>query len=423
MKVFKFGGASIVDAESFYNLFSIIEAHIGYELVIVVSAMGKTTNALEKLSREFYFNDRDINVLLKKVSNYHNDIARELFPDSEHMVHSDLEAIYERIKNKCIHLKRDEAIYDFMYDQVVSEGEMLSSTIVSHFLNEKGIFTKLLDATKVIKTNSNYREALVNWKKTEEAIRQFIDFTENCVYVVQGFIGSCEQGHTTTLGREGSDFTAAIIAHSLDASEVVIWKDVPGLLNADPKYFSNTKKLDNISYHEAVELAYYGASVIHPKTIKPLQNKGIPLYVRSFKDMKEKGSVIDDQSSEDSLLPSYIFKTDMVLLSVTTRDYSFVSEKHLAELFNIFGKLNIKIDMMENSAISFSVCFKYDEDKLDRLLSALNKNYKVLYNRDVELMTVRHYDQPTLDQLIVNKDILVEQKSRHTARMVMKNKA
>ena len=422
MKVFKFGGASIKDADSFQNLFNIIKAHIGYELVIVVSAMGKTTNALEKLTRDFYFDDRDINALVRKVRKYHDEIASELFPDRDHPIYNELETIYDRIKNKCILLKRDEAIYDFLYDQVVSEGEMISSTMVSNYLNDQGVYTVLLDATRLIRTNANYREAAVNWKKSTDSIRERVSFNENCVYVTQGFIGSCEQGHTTTLGREGSDFSAAILAHALDASEVVIWKDVPGLLNADPKYFSNTKKLNNISYHEAVELAYYGASVIHPKTIKPLQNKGIPLYVRSFKSPQDKGSIIDEKSDADSLLPSYIFKADQVLLSVTTRDYSFITEKNLGELFNIFAKLNIKIDLMENSAISFSACFKFDEEKLEKLVTALNKNYKVLYNKGLELMTVRHYDQPTLDQLVLNKDILLEQKSRHTARMVMKNK-
>ncbi|MEQ8324838.1 MAG: aspartate kinase [Vicingaceae bacterium] len=423
MKVFKFGGASIVDADSFQNLLDIVTLNVGYELIIVVSAMGKTTNALEKLTSDFYYSDRDINSMVRKVKKYHNEIANELFPDPDHKVHKDLRIIYDRIKNKCILLKRDEAVYDFLYDQVVSEGEMLSSCLVSHYLNEKGIYNILLDASKLIKTNNNYRDASVNWKASTEEIRKAALFQENSAYVTQGFIGSCEQGHSTTLGREGSDFSAAVFAHALDATEVVIWKDVPGLLNADPKYFSNTVKLDNISYHEAVELAYYGASVIHPKTIKPLQNKAIPLFVKSFKAPGEAGSVINETSDDDSLLPSYIFKTDQVLLSVTTRDYSFISEKNLGELFNTFAKLNLKIDLMENSAISFSACFKYDEYKLEALVKALNKNYKVLYNKGLELMTVRHYDQATLDQLVLNKEILVEQKSRHTARMVMKNKA
>lgn len=422
MKVFKFGGASIKDAEAVKNLFEIVKSHDGYELIVVVSAMDKTTNALEKLTRDFYVDDRDINAIIDKVKTFHNDLAQDLFPNLQHPVFAELEIIYKRIKNKCIHLKRDGATYDFLYDQVVSEGEMLSSCIVSHYLNEFGIHSVLLDATKVIKTDNVYRDASVNWESSIEAINEKVSFVEENVYVTQGFIGSCEQEHSTTLGREGSDFTAAIFANALEATEVIIWKDVPGLLNADPKHFSNTKKLNNISYHEAVELAYYGATVIHPKTIKPLQNKSIPLFVKSFNNATKPGSLIDENSTADSLIPSYIFKTDQVLLSINSRDYSFISEKNLGELFSLFAELHIKIDLMENSAISFSVCFENDIDKLEKLTKALSDKYKVLYNKGVELMTVRHYDQATLDQLINNKEILVEQRSRQTARMVMKNK-
>ena len=421
MKVYKFGGASIKNADSVRNLFEIIKLSVGFELIIVVSAMDKTTNSLEKLTHDFFFHDRDINSSVHKIKVFHNKLAEELFTDPLHPVFNDLELIYDRIKNKCIHLRREEAIYDFIYDQVVSEGEMLSSSIVSHYLIECGIDAALLDATKLIKTDDVYRDASVNWEKTTEKIKKKITFNQN-VYITQGFIGSCERGHTTTLGREGSDFTAAIFANVLDASEVVIWKDVPGLLNADPKHFSNTKKLNNISYHEAVELAYYGATIIHPKTIKPLQNKAIPLYVKSFNDVKLEGTLINENSAADSVIPSYIFKTDQVLVSINSRDYSFVSETHLGELFSLFAKLHIKINLMENSAISFSVCFNDDEEKLERFMKAIKDKYKILYNRGVELMTVRHYDQDTLDQLIQNKEILVEQRSRHTARLVMKNK-
>lgn len=422
MKVFKFGGASIKDADAVKNLFEIIKLNVGYELVVVVSAMDKTTNSLEKLSHDYYFDDRDINAIILKIKKFHNDLAEDLFPNLLHPVFNDLEVIYERIKNKCIHLKREEAIYDFVYDQVVSEGEMISSCIVSHYLNEFGIHSVLLDVTKLVKTDAVYRDASVNWEESTKLINEKVNFFDSCVYVAQGFVGSCDQGHNTTLGREGSDFTAAIFANVMDASEVTIWKDVPGLLNADPKHFSNTKKLNNISYHEAVELAYYGATVIHPKTIKPLQNKAIPLYINSFNDPTKQGSIIDENTTTDSLIPSYIFKTDQVLLSINTRDYSFISENNLGELFSLFAKLLIKIDLMENSAISFSVCFKNEEHKLKKLTDALNKKYKVLYNKGVELMTVRHYDQATLNKLILNKEILVDQRSRHTARMVMKTK-
>lgn len=423
MKVFKFGGASIKDASAVRNMVEIIKNNIGFEMVIVVSAMGKTTNSLEKVAEDFFYSDADIQVLLQSVKAFHTEIMDDLFGrDINHAVYKDFENILERIKNNSLKIKRAGAAFDFLYDQIISEGEMMSSVIISHYMNESGIYTKLLDARDLIITDDQYRDAAVDWPKTEEKLKAAITFSDNSVYVIQGFIGSCDDGHSTTLGREGSDFTAAIVANVMEAKEVIIWKDVPGLLNADPKYFSNTKKLNNISYHEAVELAYYGATVIHPKTIKPLQNKGIPLLVRSFKDSKASGSVINENSSEDSHIPSYIFRTNQVLYSIFTRDYSFIDEKVLADLFAIFARHHIKINLMENSAIGFTTCFNYDEKKLKALTDELNTKYKVLYNKNVELMTVRHYDQATLDQLVLNKEVLVEQRSRHTARLVMQNK-
>lgn len=419
MKVFKFGGASIKDAEAVRNLVKIVKENIGYELVIVVSAMGKMTNALERLCSEFFYQDADISVLLDNVIRFHLDICNDLFTKKDHQVYKDLEVSFERFKSKALKLRRAEASYDFMYDQLVSEGEILSGILVSNFLNESGIYTKLLDSRELIKTDDQYREATVNWEETEVHLRKAITFEDNSVYLMQGFIGSTKNDMSTTLGREGSDFTAGIVGSIMDAKEVIIWKDVPGLLNADPKFFSNTKKLNNISYHEAIELAYYGATIIHPKTIKPLQNKGIPLYVKSFKDSTELGSLINNHNGEDSLIPSYIFKTNQVLFSIFTRDYSFINEKLLSELFSVFAKNRIKINLMENSAIGFTACFDFNEDKLKKLSSALNEKYKVLYNKGVELMTVRHYDQATLDQLVIGKKVLVEQKSRQTARIVM----
>lgn len=420
MKVFKFGGASVKNADAVRNLAEIVKEHIGYELVIVVSAMDKMTNALEKLTSDFYFNDGDLNVLIQTVKQFHDDIAEDLFPEVTHEIHKELENVYERIKTKCLKYKRAEANYDFIYDQVVSEGEILATLIVDHYLNDIGIYSIWLDARKLIHTDNNYREAAIDWEKTEDSLRSKITFQENCVYVIQGFIGHYNEDQATTLGREGSDFTAAVVGNVMDAVEVVIWKDVPGLLNADPKYFKNTIQLNNISYHESVELAYYGATVIHPKTIKPLQNKSIPLYVKSFKEATQAGSVINENSAEDSLIPSYIFKQDQVLFSVFTRDYSFVTEQNLSEIFNLFARFGIKINLMENSAISFTTCFQNEARKVEKLTNALSEKYKVLYNEGVELMTIRHYDQATLDQLTLDREILVEQKSRHTARLVMK---
>jgi len=422
MKVFKFGGASVRDSDSVKNLAEILKKYLGYELVVVVSAMGKMTNALEKMTEEFFYNDGDITTLIQPIKSFHYDIAADLFEGQNHKIFTELNVIYERIKSKCLELRRAEASFDFLYDQIIPEGEMLSSTIISLFLNDSGIYTILLDSKELIKTDNDYREANVDWENTEKLIREKITFKDNCVYLMQGFIGFYAAGHATTLGREGSDFSAAIVGNVMDAKEVIIWKDVPGLLNADPKFFSNTIKLNNISYHEAIELAYYGATVIHPKTIKPLQNKGIPLYVKSFKEATIPGSLINENTAEDSKIPSYIFRANQVLYSIFTRDYSFVNEKLLSELFNTFAKHHIKINLMENSAIGFTTCFDFDEKKLKALTDDLSEKYKVLYNKGMELMTVRHYDQTTLDKLILNKDILVEQRSRHTARMVIQNK-
>lgn len=422
MKVFKFGGASVKDADSVRNLLDIILKNIGYELVIVVSAMGKMTNALERICDEFFHRDGDIAQLIESIVTYHHEICIDLFGNKNHKVFADIDLIFERIKSNCLKIRRRGASYDFLYDQIISEGEMLSATIVSHVLNDEGIYNHLLDARRLIKTDDVYREASVLWPETEKLLKEEITFSDTSAYVIQGFIGSNQEGMTTTLGREGSDFTAGIIGSIMEAEEVVIWKDVPGLLNADPKYFSNTKKLNNISYHEAIELAYYGATVIHPKTIKPLQNKGIPLFVKSFKEKNESGSLINEHSGEDSLIPSYIFKSNQVLFSIFTRDYSFINEKVLSELFELFAALRIKINLMENSAIGFSACFDYNEKKLKSLNDALRLKYKVLYNKGVELMTVRHYDQDTLDRLVIGKDVLLEQKSRQTARIVMQDK-
>lgn len=422
MKVFKFGGASVKDADSVRNLLDIILKNIGYELVIVVSAMGKMTNALERICDEFFHRDGDIAQLIQSVVTYHRDICLDLFGSKDHQVFNDIELIFERIKSNSLKIRRSGASYDFLYDQIISEGEMLSATIVSHVLKEEGVYNHLLDARRLIITDDVYREATVLWPETEKLLKDKITFSDTSAYVIQGFIGSNQEGMTTTLGREGSDFTAGIIGSIMEAEEVVIWKDVPGLLNADPKYFSNTKKLNNISYHEAIELAYYGATVIHPKTIKPLQNKGIPLVVKSFKEKNESGSLINEHSGEDSLIPSYIFKSNQVLFSIFTRDYSFVNEKVLSELFGLFASLRIKINLMENSAIGFTACFDYNEKKLKSLNDALRLKYKVLYNKGVELMTIRHYDQDTFDRLVVGKDVLLEQKSRQTARIVMQDK-
>jgi aspartate kinase len=312
--------------------------------------------------------------------------------------------------------------YDFIYDQDVSFGEIISTKIVSAFLQDNGIANTWLDARKLVQTDNTYREAKVNWAVTEERISDVVSTTDNNkkIYLTQGFIGHTEEGLTTTLGREGSDFTAGIFAYCLDAEDVTIWKDVPGMLNADPKWFEETEKLDEISYREAIELAYYGASVIHPKTIKPLQNKQIPLLVKSFLDPESEGTIIQASNRSDQLITSYIFKRDQILLSVSPKDFSFIVEHNLRDIFNAFHEHRVKINLMQNSAISFSACAGGDQVRIDALIEDLSSDFAVKYNSGVELLTIRHYDQETIARLTKGKEILVIQRSRQTARIVMK---
>jgi aspartate kinase len=317
--------------------------------------------------------------------------------------------------------------YDYVYDQIVSVGELLSTKIVSAYLNAEHLTNTWLDVRSVIQTDNTYRNANINWKLTEQLVREL--FAKNKAlntsnYIVtQGFIGASSENFTTTIGREGSDFTAAILAYCLNAESVTIWKDVPGMLNADPKWFDDTQQLHHISYHEAVELAYYGATVIHPKTIKPLQNKKIPLLVKSFLDPNQQGTLVDGNTTEDELIPSFIFKMQQVLISISAKDYSFIVEDNLSQIFSQLSAHKITVNMMQNSAISFSICVDFNPFTTHQFIEELQKEYQVLYNENLELVTIRHYDAATIERVTANKQILVEQKSRNTARFVMKNKA
>lgn len=413
MKVFKFGGASVKDAEAVRNVASIIREHGARKMIAVISAMGKTTNALEELIAR-YLDNGDWKEQLVSIEEYHEGIARELFDE----VPGWLSEWFDQLT---IALEHKHGLgYDAYYDQIVPFGELISTTILVNYLKKEDLDAEWLDARKLIVTDDLFRDATVDWKATEKNFQAACDDAR--IYVLQGFIGATTDGVTTTLGREGSDFSAGIAAYSMDAASVTIWKDVPGMLNADPKWFDNTERLPNISYHEAVELAYYGASVIHPKTIKPLQNKHIPLEVRSFVDTRAEGTLIDDNVDLDQLIPSFIFRMDQVLISISARDYAFIVEKNLSDIFDLFAKHHVKINLMQNSAISFSVCVDRDDRKLPSLIEDVQKSYKVLYNEGLELVTIRHYDDATIDRVTVNKDILVKQFSRHTARLVMKDK-
>ena len=417
MKVFKFGGASVKSAEAVKNVESVIKLFKD-DLVVVISAMGKTTNALEKVVESYLNRDGKTQEYLQEVKDFHFNILNDLFTDKKHPIYTEIHNTFVEIEWEI----EDEAVreYDYVYDQIVSVGEMLSTKIVSAYLNENNTKNTWLDIRNVIQTDNTYRNAKVDWKKTEQQTQSLISNQQSLI-ITQGFIGSSSELFTTTLGREGSDFSAGILAYCLNAESVTIWKDVPGMLNADPKWFDETEKLNNISYHEAVELAYYGASVIHPKTIKPLHNKNIPLYVKSFVNPQENGTIINENTTEDSKIPSFIFKMNQVLISISAKDYSFIMEDNLSHIFGLFSDKGVKINLMQNSAISFSVCVDFDNQKTLPLIEDLRKDYKVLYNENLELVTIRHYDDKTIERVTTNKQIIVEQKSRNTARFVMRD--
>jgi len=423
MKVFKFGGASVKDHEAVRNVSNILSLFGGQKLTVIVSAMGKTTNKLELLVKASFDRDRKIYMaLLDDVYEFHMNILGELFLEKHFAIYNQVEDVFEKLRDRYNEALPDN--YSFEYDQIVSLGELLSSQIVTAFLLEQGHSASWADSRKLIRTNNNYQEAEVDWKKTEELITfNFIpQFKQVEIQVTQGFIGHTPEGFTTTLGREGSDYTAGIYAYCTNAESVTIWKDVPGMLNADPKWFDNTIKLESISFKEAIELSYYGASVIHPKTIKPLQNKGIPLYVKSFLNPKAEGTVIQASSVNDHLVPSFIFKMDQILFSFTTKDFSFIVEENLSDIFNRLAKVNAKINLMQNSALDFSILLDRNKVNPDQILELFNDTYEVRYNEGLELVTIRHYDAETLARVTENKDILLEQKTRQTARLVMKEK-
>jgi aspartate kinase len=421
MKIFKFGGASVKDANAVKNVQSILDRLQNEKLIVVISAMGKTTNAMENIVDALYEKNFDIlRELVQDRKQFHLDILDGLFEDHSHPIFNEVKTIFNDLGNRS-HLQIAEN-YDFEYDQIVSLGEIVSTKIVAAYLKEKSDDVIWADARHLVRTNHAYREAEVDWEKTEELIHEYVTIhADKNVLITQGFLGHTDENFTTTLGREGSDFTAGIFAYCTNAESVTIWKDVPGMLNADPKWFDKTVKLETISFKEAIELAYFGASVIHPKTIKPLQNKNIPLFVKSFVDPKASGTVIQNSTENDHLIPSFIFKINQVLLSITPKDFSFVVEENLS---HIFGKLAISgghINIMQNSAVSFTVCLDIDVLRLNKLVDLLSEDYLVKYNKGLELVTIRHYDQATIDRVTVEKEILMEQKTRQTARIVMKS--
>ncbi|MDP4266790.1 MAG: aspartate kinase [Bacteroidota bacterium] len=419
MKIFKFGGASVKDSESVKQVADIIKNYENQKLIIVVSAMGKTTNALEKVVNEIFNNtlNRSEQIIdqINKIKKYHIDILNDLFNAPNHLIYSRVDNYFRELFR--ISLASENEDYDYVYDSIVPFGELISTEIISHYLNFIGLKNKWVDIRNYIKTDSTYRDGKVNWRSSQSLLKKICN--ENLT-VTQGFIAGTKDKTTTTLGREGSDYSAAIIAHCIDAEEVIIWKDVPGVLNADPKFYNNTVKLNKINYQEAIELAYYGATIIHPKTIKPLQNKKIPLRVKSFFKPDDDGTIISDFENLEFTTPCYIFKTDQVLISISPLDLSFIAEDNLSLIFDIFAKAKVKINLMQNSAVSFSVCVDNNKIKLSKVLGLLNNNFKTKYNENLTLITIRHYDQKTIEEVTKDKSILLEQKSRSTVQLIVK---
>lgn len=423
MKVFKFGGASVNSAEAVKNVVSIIKKFGNQPLVVILSAMDKTTNKLEQLTEAFLANDiKRKETIYNEIKDFHINIMDKLFDKKD--------AVYHTINQTFYHLKvyidqQAGENYNFEYDRIVSTGEIISSQILSHYLNHIGIVNKWLDARKLVITNTSYRDAQPDWNQTTQAIRQnTFDFlnqkSENSPIIIsQGFIGGTSQGYTTTLGREGSDFSAAIFAFALDAEEVTIWKDVSGLLNADPKIFKDTILLPAITYQEAIELSYFGAKVIHPKTLKPLLSKNIPLRIKSFEFPEKEGTLIHNIQGLIDYPPSYIFKFNQVLLSIMPKDFSFIAEQNLSLIFSSFARAGVKINLMQNSAISFSVCFDKDKTKTPELMNDLEKNFNLKYNEKLELITIRHYENAPIEEILKGKSILLEQKNRTTLQLVV----
>lgn len=416
----KFGGASVNSATSIKNVISILQLDEKAR-VVVVSAMGKTTNSLEKIVDLWYRFTRLNQEEFDFIKAYHISIVKELFENTSALdiALSMVEEIFSDLKQNLLSLNPKD--YDFLYDSIVSYGEKISTAILSLYMTSLDINHRLIAAQEVIKTDNSYRGAQVDWKKTEKEVKEKLNnlFLETDLVLTQGFIGSTREGYTTTLGREGSDYSAAIFAYCFEAKSLTIWKDVDGLMSADPKRMPDAKKLEQVPYREAIELSYYGASVIHPKTIKPLENKAIPLYVKSFLNPEKEGTVITHAEEVKPLVPNYIFKDKQTLLSVSAKDFSFIVEENVANIFSQLSSFGVKVNLIQNSALTFSVCFDQNDYILPRLIEALQQDYNVKYNNDLQLITIRHYTQETIENLNKKGRILIEQKNRVTLQCLI----
>lgn len=417
MIVYKFGGASVRSSQGIINLSKIVR-DCNDKLVIVVSAFGKTTNALEKILIAYYQGEPTKFKLLEELKEYHHSILMELFPQGNDILFAGIENIFHGIGNK---LKtQPSAAFDFEYDQLVSLGELLSTMIVSAYLNNSGLKNEWVDLRKILITDANFRDSNIDWDETSSRMKGEFNFKKTGIFVTQGFIGGTIDGYTTTLGREGSDYTAAVIANVMDAVQVTVWKDVPGIMTADPEDYKDAEKLDEISYQEAIELAYFGAKVIHPKTIKPLQNKEIPLYVKSFNDPAGKGTIIHAETSGEIKKPVIILKRNQVLISLIPKDFSFVIEESLSKIFYGFYHHKIRVSLVQNSAINFSMVVDNGNDRIEGLMQELQNDFRILYNENVSLLTIRHYTPESIIKTTKGKQVLLEQRTRRNVRFVIK---
>ena len=413
MKVFKFGGASVKDANGIKNLALILEQNRKHNPVVIISAMGKTTNDLEQVARSFYLKKDDAFEKINKVKAFHRSILTELFPKNH--------SIFDAVTNLFVEVEwalEDEPRpeYPYEYDQIVSIGELVSTTIVSAYLNEIGLENIWLDARDLIKTDNKHQEAIVDWELSSSLIKKVI--TGEVLTITQGFIGCTSENFTSTLGREGSDYSAAIFANILDAKKLVIWKDVPGLLNADPRYFTNPIKIEKLSFQEAIELAYYGASVLHPKTLQPLKSKNIPLEIRSFILPKEQGTWIAENETTIPKTSFYILKKNQTLLSISALDLDFIVENHLAQIFAVLAKFNASVNLIQNAAVSCSLAVDVDSLQIESLIEELSKNYGVKYNTGLDLLTVRHGSKEDVPAILKNKEIVLSQENRTTKQVL-----
>ncbi len=419
MKVFKFGGASVKDANGVRNVCNILKNFTSEKLVIVVSAMGKTTNELEEVVKSYMAQDGNAQAKLDVIKNKHLQIISDLALDNDDLL-NELNDLFVEVE--WIFDDEPQDGYDYVYDQIVSIGELISTKIIHHALLHHDIPSSWMDARGAIFTDEVHREAKVNWELTTPRInKQVEELHSNTNFVVtQGFIGSTTENHTTTLGREGSDYTAAIVSYCCDAESMHIWKDVKGVLTADPKIFPDAKRLDLLSYDEAIEMTYYGAKVIHPKTIKPLQNKNITMHVRPFDDISDEGTKIGNYDI-DNYPPILVVENNQALLHISVSDFSFVAENHIAEIFSLISKYRLKVNMMKNTAISFTLCVLDDSEKLSRFASALDKNLTLQITRDIELITVRHFTQPFLDNILKGRKLLFEDMHKQSVQLVVAN--